>query len=320
MNYRTNNPLSEQNTDSGKQKKDTVAIYARVSTITQTFGYSLDEQIRQCRERCDVMGWHVQYIFKENGKSGGNLDRPKFQLLMKKAQMGCFDIVVFWKLDRFCRSLVDLINIERKLKLFKVSLYSVTELIDTTSPVGRFNFRSLASAGELEREMIQQRTRMGMKALAIQHKWPGRAPPLGYTRGKDGRLIINTNEAKIVRKIFKLYIKLQSMPDVAYELNKRKIKTKKGNSWNTMAVKTILTNQIYKGNFKIKDFEDYVKEYRIIPNNIYNQTQKLRHRYRERKDAMPADRKTHAVDKFINEYLSYLRNNEEETKHYFTSM
>jgi len=306
-----NNLFSDQNTDSGKQNKDIVAIYARVSTVTQTFGYSLDEQIRQCRERCDIMGWHVQYIFKENGKSGGNLDRPRFQSLIKGAELGCFDIVVFWKLDRFARSLVDLINIERVLKQFGVSLYSITEQIDTTSPVGRFNFRSLASAGELEKEMIRERTRMGMKALAIQHKWPGRTPPLGYQRGEDGRLIIDTNEVKIVKKIFKLYIKLKSMPDVAFVLNKRNIKTKKGNPWNTMAVKTILTNQIYIGNFKIKDFEDYVKEYRIIPNKIFQETQILRNRYRERKNVMPKNRKTQIVDKFINEYKRYLKNDED---------
>jgi site-specific DNA recombinase len=320
LNNSINDQISEPCSNLENEKKNTAAIYARVSTITQTIGYSLDEQIRQCRERCDNMNWQVRYIFKENGKSGGNLDRPQFQQMMKGAEIGNFNIVVFWKLDRFCRSLVDLVNIERKLKEFGVSLYSITEYIDTTSAIGKFNFRSLASAGELEREMIRERTRMGMKALAIQHKWPGRLPPLGYKRGDDGHLIINTNEAAIVKKIFRLYKKLKSMPEVVFKLNQMNIKTKKGNPWNTMAVKNILTNQIYIGNFKIKDFEDYVKEYRILPNNIFQEAQELRNRYRERKSDMPKDRKTHTVDKFINEYKKYLRTIENISSIQITSM
>lgn len=300
------------NTDYSNHTQNTrVAIYARVSSINQTFGYSLDEQIRQCRERCDIMGWPVKYIFKENGKSGKDIDRPQFQMMLQRAELGCFEIVVFWKLDRFCRSLVDLINIERTLEKFHVSLHSVTEQIDTTSPVGRFNFRSLASAAELEREMIKERTRMGMKALAIQHKWPGNIPPLGYDRGTDGRLIINPHEAKIVRKIFKLYLKHKSMPEVAYLLNDKDIKTKRKNPWNTMAVKKILTNELYKGDYSVNDYKEHVKEYRIVKKDIYTQAQDLRFRYRERKKDMPIDRKTKIVDKFINEYRNYLDKNDE---------
>jgi site-specific DNA recombinase len=135
-------------------------------------------------------------------------------------------------------------------------------------------------------------------------------PPLGYNRGDDGRLIINTDEASIVKKIFRFYKKLKSMPEVAFKLNQMNIKTKKGNPWNTMAVKNILTNQIYIGNFKIKDYEDYVKEYRILPNNIFQEIQELRNRYRERKSNMPRDRKTYTVDKFINAYRNYLKTND----------
>lgn len=302
---------NQHNHEQEEPKNNRVAIYSRVSSYNQTFGNSLDEQIRQCRERCEMMGWKVCYIFKENGKSGGNLDRPQFQLLMKRAEMGCFDTVVFWKLDRFCRSLVDLINIERELKQFNVSLYSITEMIDTTSPVGRFNFRSLASAAELEREMIKERTRMGMKALAVQHKWPGRVPPLGYDTNKEGRLEIVPEEAKTVRKIFNLYIKTKSMPEVAYRLNKSGILTKKQNPWNSTAVRTIVTNQLYKGIFKVKDFEDYVKEYRILPDRLFEQAEKIRFRHRDRMKSMPIDQKTQTVNRLFKAYQKYLEMNEE---------
>jgi len=133
-------PQTTANTDA---ENTLAAIYARVSSPNQATGYSLDEQVRRCRERCDLMGWKVRYIFKENG-SGANTDRPKFQMMMEKAKEGAFDVLVFWKLDRFCRSLVDVVNIERELIEYGVSLHSVTEQIDTTTPFGKFNFRNVA--------------------------------------------------------------------------------------------------------------------------------------------------------------------------------
>jgi len=85
-----------------EERQTTAAVYARVSSHNQIFGYSLEEQIRLSRERCKLMGWKVSYIFKEDGKSGSTLARPKFQVMMEKARQGAFDVLVFWKLDRFC--------------------------------------------------------------------------------------------------------------------------------------------------------------------------------------------------------------------------
>ena len=152
-----------------EEKQITAAIYARVSSQNQIFGYRLEEQIRLSRERCKQMGWKVSYIFKEDGISGGTLDRPKFQVMMEKARQDAFDVLVFWKLDRFCRSLVDLVNVERELREYNVALHSITEAIDTTTPFGKFNFRNIGSAAEPERDLIKERSRMGMKALAVSY-------------------------------------------------------------------------------------------------------------------------------------------------------
>jgi site-specific DNA recombinase len=180
------------------ERKDTfAAIYARVSSPNQANnGYSLDEQIRICHERCDLMGWKVRYIFKEDGESASTIDRPKFKMMLERARDGAFDVLVFWKLDRFCRSLADVVNIQRELEEYGASLHSVTEQIDTTTPVGKFNFRNLASASELERDLIKERARMGMHGLAREHKWPNPHPPLGYDKDADHRLRVNKEEAK----------------------------------------------------------------------------------------------------------------------------
>lgn len=65
---------------------DTAAIYARTSSPGQTFGYSMDEQVRRCLERCFLQDWHVVFVFRDVEESGKDIDRPMFQLLMKQAE------------------------------------------------------------------------------------------------------------------------------------------------------------------------------------------------------------------------------------------
>src|SRR6056297_325844 len=90
-------------------------IYARTSSLNQKFGYSLDEQVRQCWERCLMLDWKVTRIFKDEAESGDDTDRPQFQQMMALARGGDFDIVVFWKLDRFSRSILHAVELEREL-------------------------------------------------------------------------------------------------------------------------------------------------------------------------------------------------------------
>jgi len=292
-----------QPTHSDSDDTLTAAIYARVSSPNQAYGYSLGGQESLCRERCRAMGWELRYIFKE-AVTAGNTARPKFQKMIEKAMAGAFDVVVFWKLDRFCRSLVDLVNTERRLKDCGVALHSVTEAIDTTTAVGRFNFRNLASAAELEREVIQERAKLGMNALAKAHRWPNPTPPLGYTIGDDGQLKIDREEAKLVVRIFEMYVELRSMPQIEYRLNEEGVTTKRGNPWSTATVKKVLDNEIYAGLYRVAGVEDYISEYQIVGDELYQKVRKLRARFKKRR--MPRKRKRAILDEVFGEYLSHL--------------
>ena len=286
------------------------AIYARVSSGKQITGYSLDEQIRLARERCEQNGWKVRYIFREDGESAATTDRPKFQAMMKKAQEGEFNVIIFWKLDRFCRSLLDVVNVEKKLREWGVNMCSLTENIDTTNSSGRFVFRTIASAAQWEREMISERTAMGLKALAKQHKWPNKSTPLGYKRDSNGYLKIIKNEAKLVQEIFHKYIKMKSMPQLAFLLNKRGIKTKRGKKWSAAAIKTILTNEIYIGKYNVAYVQTNIPKYKIIRNKTFKKTQQIRLRQSQNVEAMPNNRKTATVKKIFDEYMSFLKEEE----------
>ena len=281
------------------------AIYTRVSSPNQVREYSLEEQERRCRERCEMLGWQVRYLFREEGVSGATINRPKFQIMLEKARTMRFDILVFWKLDRFCRSLVDLVNIERELRDYGISLHSVTEQIDTTSPVGKFNFRNLASAAELERDLIKERSKMGMHALARQHKWPNNYPPLGYDKAEDGKLKINEEEAKLVWWIFEKYLDFKSMPEVAFRLNQKGIKTKRSNRWSVPSVKKVLDDELYIGRYKVAGVDDQVEEYRIIDDELFKNAKELRDMHKPKQE-MPEDRKDATIDRIFDEYLMYL--------------
>lgn len=190
-----------------------------------------------------------------------------------------------------------------------VSLCSVTEFIDTTTPIGRFNFRNLGSFSELERELIGERARMGLHALAKQQKWPNPHPPFGYDKTFEDRLSINPEEAKLVQRIFCTYYAQQSMPQVAFDLNKEGIKTKKGRQWNARGVRDVLTNRIYIGEYKVAGVRKHVANYQIINTDLFQKVDKIRKRYvqsRAKRPPMPEERRAAKISKVFNEFTRIL--------------
>jgi site-specific DNA recombinase len=285
------------------------AIYARTSSPNQRFNYSIKEQVSSCWKHCDQRGWIVRHVFIDEGESGGTTQRPKFQKMLENAHAGRFDVIVFWKLDRFCRSLVDLVNIERALRELNVGLCSVTEYIDTTTSVGRFNFRSIASVAELERELIGERARLGLYALAKEHKWPNPHPPIGYERSSDGKLKVKEDEAQFVRRIFEMYLQEKSMPQVAFQLNRDGILTKKGKKWNAATVRDVLTDGIYIGVYNVAGIRDHVEEYRILEDGLFIMVNNIRIRYGrkgDRRPPMPRDRKKAKIEKVFGKFFDLL--------------
>jgi len=277
------------------------AIYARTSSGSQRFGYSIDEQVQRCWEQCDSAGWNVQYVFTDEAESGRSTDRPHFQELLTQAKSDCVDVVVFWKLDRFCRSLADLVRIEEQLSEFDVALHSVTEYIDTTSPVGRFNFRNLASAAELESDLTSQRVKMGMHGLAKDHRWPNEYPPFGYRKLDNDRLEIHSEQATWVQRIFRMYLEERSMPQIAFLLNEAGLTTQKDNDWTRQAVNTVLSNDLYIGKYDLADYEEHVEEYRILSDTLFEAVEEVRYRFQSNGE-MQASRKQSKAERLLTEY------------------
>jgi len=302
----------ERVTESSDTEQLRAAVYARTSSKSQEFGYSLDAQVQQSVRRCESLGWAVCFIFRDEAESGKNTDRPMFRKMLNAAEKQAFDVVVFWKLDRFSRSLMHAVQLESKLREHDVRLYSVTEQIDTTSATGRFNFRNIASAAEFERDMIQQRTKMGYHQLASEFRWPNGSPPLGYELDSDNRLVVIDNEAELVVDIFRMYIERRSMPDVAQRLNEKGLSTKSGGTWTPRAVGDLLSNPIYKGRYEVADVSEYVPEFQIVDTDLFEEVKSIRHRFQtgnESKSPMSDSRKNQAISRMREMYREFRAGN-----------
>jgi DNA invertase Pin-like site-specific DNA recombinase len=139
-----------------------VAIYARVSTGKQE--QSLEEQVRILEEYCSRNDFEVVDIFQETA-SGAKDDRTELLKMMHEVEMlrNHFNTVVVQKFDRFSRSLQSLINNIEFLREHKVDFISIMDGVDTTTPQGKLMFHITGAFAEFERNLIRERTKIGME-------------------------------------------------------------------------------------------------------------------------------------------------------------
>src|SRR5690606_34490133 len=132
-------------------------IYKRVSTSAQVDGISLQLQEERLRAYAMAHGWEIVAVYEDAGLSGGSTDRPAYQRMMNDAKRRAFDIILVYKLDRLTRSVRDFHELANHLESYGVSLVSVTQNIDTSSPTGRLLRNILVDFANFERELIAER-------------------------------------------------------------------------------------------------------------------------------------------------------------------
>jgi len=148
------------------------AIYARVSTAGH--GQSPELQVREIREYCGRRGWQVCGEYVDAGVSGAKDSRPELNRLMADAHRRRFDAVVVWKFDRFARSVSHLLRALETFNALGIAFVSLSEQIDTTTPTGKMVFTVLGAVAELERSLIAERVRAGLRNARAKGKHLGR--------------------------------------------------------------------------------------------------------------------------------------------------
>jgi DNA invertase Pin-like site-specific DNA recombinase len=131
-------------------------------------------QIRELREYCKRRGWKITCEYVDQGFSGTKESRPELDRLMAEAQLRRFDAIVVWKFDRFARSLSFLLRALDTFRALGVEFVSLSEQIDTSLPAGKMIFAVLGAVAELERSLIAERVRAGLRNARAKGKTLGR--------------------------------------------------------------------------------------------------------------------------------------------------
>jgi site-specific DNA recombinase len=269
---------ANQKSDSGERVPDMpVAIYARVSTEEQRERQSIETQLEQANRFCDYQKLQVHRIFADNGISGTvPLDRrPEGSQILREAQLGRFDQLLVYKLDRLGRDALLILKAVDELEKLGVRVRSVTEEFDASSPTGKLMLTMLSGFASHEREVIRERSMAGTNRVAETGAWMGGIVPYGYCKvgdKRDARLVVSNepipgtaySEADVVRMIYHwagverrscFYIAEQltrlRIP-CAYERDERlvlrgKRKQRTSGIWRPARVRNLIINTTYKG-------------------------------------------------------------------------
>ena len=219
------------------QNRPLAAIYIRVSTEDQAqHGFSLAGQEDALKNYASVLGYDISEIYKDEGKSAKDIKhRPAMQQLLTDAEAQKFSAIFIYKLDRFSRSLKDLILTIDKLKEWDIDFVSLQDKIETASASGKLMFHIISAFAEFERNIIGERTTFGMQRKNKEGGFVNK-PPFGY-RMEEKKLVFDTKKAPFVREIYKDYLSGQ------YSLNK----LAKKYDFSPNGLKKLLCNRTYLG-------------------------------------------------------------------------
>jgi DNA invertase Pin-like site-specific DNA recombinase len=176
-----------------------VAIYARVSTSNN--GQDPTMQTRELIEYAERRGWTVAGEYVDVGISGTKERRPELDRLMTDAHRRRFDVVAVWKFDRMARSVSHLLRVLETFNTLGIEFVSLSESLDTATPAGRMVFTVLGAVAELERSLIVERVKAGLRNARAKGK-------------RLGRPRVNVDAARIAR----LRTEGLSWPHIAREL------------------------------------------------------------------------------------------------------
>lgn len=287
-----------------KNDKKMVAIYTRVSTTDQgREGHSLEEQEKRLKARCISNDYEVYKVYTDAGISGKSAEnRPAYQQMLKDMKKGKFNLIMAFKMDRISRSIIDFEDFFKELKKYNCGIEFLCENIDTTGAAGMMFARILGIFAQFERELIQERTLVGVESAVNKGHFGGK-PPLGYKHKLDvsgkhklKEWEIDKDEAKIVKEIFdlcasgKTYFQISKLLKEKYpnvissikedkETGEKKITYRK---WNDSSISCILNNKCYMGTYEYRkclENKDTIEIVDIVPKiiskELYNDCQEM---------------------------------------------
>jgi site-specific DNA recombinase len=214
--------------------------YTRVSSESQSENTSLNDQEKRISSYADAMGHELVHTFTEVG-SGSKMDtRPEFQKAIEMLRSGEADGLIALKLDRIGRSTRDILElVEDVLQPLNKSLVLLGENIDTSTPSGRLCLTMLAALAQMEREVINERTKRGRQVKHDAGGYAFGAPQIGQ-KAVAGELVLDEQEQAIIEVIRRHRRAGKSPQAIADYLNINNYPTKRGGKWHHTTVRKVL--------------------------------------------------------------------------------
>lgn len=242
--------------------KPLAAIYVRVSTQEQAQqGFSLNAQQEALENYAKALGYEIHRIYRDEGKSAKDMKRPEMTQMLQDAETGKFSAIFIYKLDRFSRSIKDLILTIDKLKEWGIDFVSLQDRIETTSASGKLMFHIIGAFAEFERNIIGDRTKFGMQRKAKEGGFITKAPK-GY-KLVNKKLMVDDLQSENVKSIFKEFLDTDvSLTQLAkkYQLT-------------TSGLKKLLKNTTYLGKTKFAGEDSKGSHIAIIDEELFKKVQ-----------------------------------------------
>ena len=232
-----------------KKGKLKVCAYARVSTDHDKQENSLKNQVAAYKR---VIKSNPDYefagVYADLGITGQSERRPEFQRMIADARAGKIDRILTKSVSRFARNTVILLKYVRELKELGVSVYFEENGIDTLSSEGELMLTVLASFAQEECRSTRENYKWTLKKKFERGELMINTERfMGYDKDEDGNLVINEDEAKVVRRIFDLYLSGIGTHRIAKILNDEGFQTVTGVPWRSSVIVGMLKNEKYKG-------------------------------------------------------------------------
>lgn len=232
-------------------QKTRVAAYCRVSTDSEEQETSYEAQVSHYTEYIHSNPeWQMVEVYADDGISGTNTaKRDEFNRMIADCEAGKIDLILTKSISRFSRNTVDCLKYTRKLKALNIAVFFEKENINTLDSKGEVLLTIMASLAQQESESLSANVRMGIRfrnqqgKVQINHNWF-----LGYTKDADGNLVIDPEQAEIVRRIYREYLEGASFLQIKRSLEADGIPNGAGHlKWHESNIHQILTNEKYIG-------------------------------------------------------------------------
>ena len=206
-------------------------------------GYGLGAQVDDIRRHAEYKGWVLVEVYREEGVSGYERERPALERLLADAKAGRFSVVVFPSIDRAGRSVKDVIEIDHALRDAGVKIVFLREGIDTATPTGELFRNIMAAVAQFEGRLIHERLLAGKRRKAAEGGYVGGWLPYGCRRGEDGVVEAVLEEQEVIRRIRRWKSKGRSLRWIARRLGVEGVPTRNGGHWHTSTIRAILSRQ-----------------------------------------------------------------------------